>query len=308
MSLPPLYALRAFEAAARLNSFSKAAETLNITPGAVSRHVRTLELWFDCELFKRQGPRVEVSEAGRILAGQLSESFASMEWACRAFRSEHHLLRLKAPSSLTMRWLLDALRTFRESHAKPKVEIASVWMDIDTVDFTREPYDCAILLGNGYFGEATESRLLFSEWLIPACAPSLLESARHNLPQCDLIHPSLDRRDWRRWLKRTGKFPGLDVSGGIVFDTLEQGSLAAMNGHGVAMTDLRLSSEALTGGLLVLPFPEAIATGEGYYIVWPKNSLRKQSIERLLGWLNLNTPVVPSLDIVCLDWDYKRSY
>jgi DNA-binding transcriptional LysR family regulator len=165
MSLPPLYALRAFEAAARLNSFSKAAETLNITPGAVSRHVRTLELWFDCELFKRQGPRVEVSEAGRILAGQLSESFASMEWACRAFRSEHHLLRLKAPSSLTM-WLLDALRTFRESHAKPKVEIASVWMDIDTVDFTREPYDCAILLGNGYFGEATESRLLFSEWLI----------------------------------------------------------------------------------------------------------------------------------------------
>jgi hypothetical protein len=56
---------------------------------------------------------------------------------------------------------------------------------------------------------------------------------------------------------------------------------------------------------LVLPFREAIATGEGYYIVWPKNSLRKQSIERLLGWLNLNTPVVPSLDIVCLDWDYK---
>lgn len=305
MSLPPLYALRAFEVAARLNSFSKAAETLNITPGAVSRHVRTLELWFDCELFKRQGPRVEVSEAGRILAGQLSESFSSMEWACRAFRSEHHLLRLKAPSSLTMRWLLDVLRTFRENHAKPKVEIASVWMDIDTVDFTREPYDCAILLGNGYFGESTESRLLFSEWLIPVCAPSLLESARDHLPQCDLIHPSPDRRDWRRWLKRTGKFPGLDVSGGIVFDTLEQGSLAAMSGHGIAMADLRLSAEALKGGLLVPPFQEAIATGDGYYIVWPKNSLRKQSIERLQDWLNLNTPVVPSLDIMCLDYNDK---
>ena len=76
MSLPPLYALRAFEVAARLNSFSKAAETLNITPGAVSRHVRTLELWFDCELFKRQGPRVEVTEAGRVLAGQLKASRA----------------------------------------------------------------------------------------------------------------------------------------------------------------------------------------------------------------------------------------
>ena len=77
MSLPPLYALRAFEVAARLNSFSKAAETLNITPGAVSRHVRTLELWFDCELFKRQGPRVEVTEAGRVLAGQLIAPFFS---------------------------------------------------------------------------------------------------------------------------------------------------------------------------------------------------------------------------------------
>ncbi|MGU0056834.1 LysR family transcriptional regulator [Enterobacter hormaechei] len=91
-----MYALRAFEVAARLNSFSKAAETLNITPGAVSRHVRTLELWFDCELFKRQGPRVEVTEAGRVLAGQLNESFTSIEWACRAFRSENHLLRLKS--------------------------------------------------------------------------------------------------------------------------------------------------------------------------------------------------------------------
>ena len=98
MSLPPLYALRAFEVAARLNSFRKAAETLNITPGAVSRHVRTLELWFDCELFKRQGPRVEVTEAGRVLAGQLNESFTSIEWACRAFRSENHLLRLKTPA------------------------------------------------------------------------------------------------------------------------------------------------------------------------------------------------------------------
>ncbi|CAM7787980.1 hypothetical protein OUHCRE11_11070 [Enterobacter asburiae] len=97
MSLPPLYALRAFEVAARLNSFSKAAEALNITPGAVSRHVRTLEMWFDCELFKRQGPRVEISDAGRVLAGHLSESFTSIEWACRAFKSENHLLRLKAP-------------------------------------------------------------------------------------------------------------------------------------------------------------------------------------------------------------------
>ncbi|ELY4322577.1 LysR substrate-binding domain-containing protein [Cronobacter turicensis] len=308
MSLPPLYALRAFEVAARLNSFSKAAEALNITPGAVSRHVRTLEMWFDCELFKRQGPRVEVSDAGRVLAGQLNESFSHIEWACRAFKSESHLLRLKAPTTLTIRWLLEALKSFRDSHPRPKIEIVSVWMDIDNVDFSREPYDCAILLGNGYFGESTESRLLFDEWLIPVCAPAAVDAARQNLSRCDLIHPSQDRRDWRRWLKRTGYFPGLDMSGGKVFDTLEQGSLAALNGHGVAMADPRLISEALNNGLLALPFSEAVATGDGYYVVWPKNAARGKSIDLLLNWLSVHIPPLPSHDILYLYADKRHKY
>ena len=76
MPLPPLYALRAFEAAARLGSFSKAAELLNVTPGAVSRHIRTLEQWFDCELFRRHGPRVEISATGQVLAAQLGAALA----------------------------------------------------------------------------------------------------------------------------------------------------------------------------------------------------------------------------------------
>ena len=303
MSLPPLYALRAFEVAARLNSFSKAAEVLNITPGAVSRHVRTLEMWFDCELFKRQGPRVEVSDAGRILAGQLSESFSNIEWACRAFKSENHLLRLKAPSTLTMRWLLNVLKSFRENHAKPKIEIASVWMDFDTVDFSREPYDCAILLGNGYFGESTESRLLFSEWLIPVCTPSLLEPARHQLPECDLIHPSPDRRDWKRWLKRTGLFPGLDMSGGIVFDTRAGkpcGHARTRRGDGRSPAHARRAEKRPARAAL----PGSDSNRDGYYLVWPKNSLRGQSIERLLA--RLNSPAVPSLDIICLEYNEKR--
>lgn len=79
-----------------------------------------------------------------------------------------------------------------------------------------------------------------------------------------------------------------------------------MNGHGVAMADLRLTLEALERGLLALPFREAIATGDGYYLVWPKNSLRRENIERLMAWLDLHTPVFPSLDIVCLDKDKKH--
>lgn len=306
MSLPPLYALRAFEAAARLNSFSKAAELLNITPGAISRHIRTLEAWFDCELFMRNGPRVRVSEAGRILAGQLTEGFMSIERACNAFKSHSQFLRLKAPSTLTMRWLLDVLNDFRKNHVTPGIEITSVWMDTDEVDFSREPYDCAILLGNGNFGEGTESRLLFCEWLIPVCSPAMLVSARESLPDCDLIHPSPDRRDWRRWLKGTGRFTGLNISGGKVFDTLEQGNLAALSGHGMSVGDLLLSTEALRSGLLTLPFPEAVATGDGYHLVWPENSAIKQNIETLLKWLKRHVPQIPEQNLIYLNTGEKK--
>lgn len=293
MSLPPLYALRAFEAAARLNSFSQAAEELSITPSAVSKHIRTLEIWFDCELFKRNGPQVNVSDAGNVLAGQLAEGFMSIEQACYAFRSDNHGLRLKAPSTLTMRWLLDVLNVFRESYTKPSIEITSVWMDTDTVDFKHEPYDCAILLGNGNFGEATESRLLFSEWLIPICAPDMLEIAQNNLPLCDLIHPSPDRRDWRRWLKKTGVYPSLNLGRGKVFDTLEQGNLAALSGHGVSVGDLLLSLEAINSGLLALPFRDAVATGDGYYLVWPKNTSKQKNMTLLQDWLGAHVPKLP---------------
>ncbi|AXF74906.1 LysR substrate-binding domain-containing protein [Erwinia tracheiphila] len=298
MSLPPLYALRAFEAAARLGSFSKAGDLLNVTPGAISRHIRTLEAWFDCELFRRNGPRIVVTDAGRVLADHLTEGFFCIERACLAFRSNSHNLRLKAPSTLTMRWLLDVLNAFRESHPTPRIEITSVWMDTDVVDFSFEPYDCAILLGNGNFGEATASSLLFDEWLIPVCAPRLKTAAQTNLAECELIHPSPDRRDWRRWLKKTASNPGLDLSGGKVFDTLEQGNLAAISGHGISVGDLLLSLEAINSGLLSLPFEEAVATGDGYYLVWPANSPRIKNIELLYDWLKKSAPTLPQRNLV----------
>lgn len=301
MTLPPLYALRAFEAAARLGSFSKAAIQLNVTPGAVSRHIRTLEAWFGCELFVRSGPRIEITPSGQGLAQQLTAGFQSLEHACHAFRSSSHELRLKAPSTLTMRWLLDVLRHFREAHPTPVVEISSVWMDTDSVSFGREPYDCAILLGNGHFGDDTDSRLLFQEWLNPVCSTALLVQAQRDLSACELIHPSADRRDWRRWLQRTGKFPALNLARGKVFDTLEQGSLAAMSGHGVSVADLLLSLAAIQAGMLALPFKDAVATGEGYYLVWPKTSTRLRNIELLYRWLKKAAPCVSSADLNWLD-------
>lgn len=169
-SLPPLYALRAFESAARTGSFTLAADALHLTPSAVSKHIKTLEQHFGCRLFQRNGPRIEVTPQGKIFAAELQQGFARIEQACELFRSHRDLLRLKAPSTLTLRWLLDCLSRFRQTAQAFEVQAASVWMDIDNVDFFSEPYDCAILLGNGYFGANTAAVKLFDEWLIPICA------------------------------------------------------------------------------------------------------------------------------------------
>ncbi|WP_278190125.1 LysR substrate-binding domain-containing protein [Burkholderia sp. HI4860] len=147
------------------------------------------------------------------------------------FRSQRDVLRLKAPSTLTMRWLLDALAAFRATRPAFEVQIASVWMDVDTVDFFSESYDCAILLGAGKFGEATQCVKLFDEWLIPVCSRATATVARTNPAACELIHPSPDRRDWRRWLKGSGHDLDVDITRGQVFDMLEQGIAAAIAGH-----------------------------------------------------------------------------
>ena len=104
--LPPLYALRAFEAAARHLSYTRAAEELALTQSAVSRHIRTLEADFGCRLFEREGRGLRLTESGRLLLPGLRDGFGALERACASLRSEEGALRLKAPSTLTVRWLL----------------------------------------------------------------------------------------------------------------------------------------------------------------------------------------------------------
>lgn len=301
MSLPPLYALRAFEAAARLGSFSQAAAELHVTPGAVSRHISTLESWFACPLFVRHGPKVEVTGDGRLLASELATGFRTIEQACQAFRYRGGRLRLKAPSTLTMRWLLNVLQAFHQRQSQPAVEMTSVWMDMDSVDFAREPYDCAVLLGNGDFGPDTDSALLFREWLIPVCAPALAAQATADLTRCELIHPSADRRDWRRWLQKTALWPTLTIGEGKVFETLEQGNMAAISGHGVSVGDLLLSLDAVRDGLLALPFTQAVATGDGYYLVWPKQTAQQDAVRQLFGFMLQNAPAGIPQGVVLLE-------
>src|SRR5690606_17095268 len=146
--LPPLYALHAFEAAARHASFTRAAEELAITQSAVSRHIRTLEEHFGCRLFERAGRYLRLSESARLLLPGVRDGFAALERACAALSTDDATLRLKAPSTLTMRWLLARLSRFRQRNADIEVQLTSAWMDVDKVDFHQEPFDCAVLLSS----------------------------------------------------------------------------------------------------------------------------------------------------------------
>lgn len=288
--LPPLYALRAFESAARTGSFTLAAEELSLTQSAVSKHVKTLEEYFGRKLFVRQGPKLNVTAQGLMFASGLRRGFRQIEEACTLFRARHDVLRLKAPSTLTMRWLLDVLAAFRKTQPGFEVQITSVWMDVDTVDFFSEPYDCAILLGTGRFGEEAHCVKLFDEWLIPICSRALAPAARADLAACDLIHPSPDRRDWRRWLKASGYHANVDTTRGQVFDMLEQGIAAAAAGHGISIGDLALCGNAIDARQLVLPFKTAVGSGDAYYLIRPEDSDKAAQVEELHAFLESRMP------------------
>lgn len=294
--LPPLYALRAFEVAARTSSFTRAAQALSLTPSAVSRHIKTLEGLLNCRLFERLGPRLQLTVAGERLAQELKVGFHIIEQACAPFRAGTGDLRLKAPSTLTMRWLLHTLDLLKLSAPEMAIQLASVWMDFDSVDFYAEPYDCAILLGNGQFGADVHAHKLFDEWLIPICAPGWV---RTDLAEAELIHPTADRRDWRRWLAAQPSDARIDLDRGKVFDTLDQAISAAMRGHGVSIGDLHLVANDVRDGLITLPCATAVASGDGYYLVWPRASRHAHTLHELYECLSR---LVPTLELPGLEF------
>ncbi|RJG12903.1 LysR family transcriptional regulator [Pseudomonas cavernicola] len=302
--LPGLYALRAFEAAARHASFTRAAEELAITQSAVSRHIRTLEEHFACRLFQRQGRNLQLTEAARLLLPGVREGFAALERACNTLRAEDDTLRLKAPSTLTMRWLLARLSRFRHLQADNEVQLTSAWMDVDKVDFLNEPFDCAVLLGDGHFPPEWESTLLFREWLIPVGPPTLVKEGPWDaarLAREELLHPTPDRRDWRQWLERMGLSTQVSLKGGQVFDTLELGMVAAARGYGVSIGDLVMVAEDVEQGRLALPWPSAVASGCSYYLVWPKARRGQERLRRLSEFLQAEVQAMVLPDVERLE-------
>lgn len=256
MRLPPLNALRAFEAAARHNGYIAAADELCVTRGAISRHVKLLEEHLGVKLFRRNHKGVELTAVGRDLLPVLTEAFAAMADKCNRISGVAAELRIICPPAMSIRWLFPRLEQFRTAHPEIRVRLTTDFYGKG--GFETSEYDLGFSVEN-VPGRSPDIMVLplFPSILSPACAPSLLEGAKplskpEDLQNFTLLHESPRQEDWTSWVRAFG-VEGIDPKSGEIFPNLDMATKAAVMGSGLIMADLALCREEIERGALVMP-------------------------------------------------------
>jgi len=282
--LPSLNALQVFDIVARHGSFTRAAEHLCLTQGAVSRQILALESFYQFALFKRTPKGLTLTAEGELLLPTVRESFARIEEVSMRLSRRRTELALKVPTCM-MQWMLPRIMRFQAEHPELQVQITTTWDH--QVDFRMEPFDAAVIYAAGA-GPDMHAIPLFEERLTPVCAPSLPD--RQPLASVDdlaghtLLHPTRDHRDWKRWLDHAGA-PHVDSTRGLSFETLDLATHAAIDGFGVAIGDRTLADESVAAHRLVMPFDISLPTGMGYYFVYPDGAEHPQKIQLFGDWI-----------------------
>ena len=284
--LPSLNALRAFEAAARHESFTKAAIDLNVTQGAVSHQVKALEADLGLKLFTREKKKLALTDPGRAYLVIVRDSFD------RLAAGTEHLLQRENAGVLTVtmspnfaaKWLIHRLGDFVSTH--PGIELR-VGAAMHHVDFAREDVDLAIRHGEGDWPGHHVTRLCTEE-LFPVCSPRLIKGRPPlrrpgDLGQHTLLH-SRERNDWNAWLAAAG-VDDIDISRGMVFNQMSMAIDAAVDGQGVALARTALASWDLMAGRLARPFAVRLKVPYAYYIVCPKATADRPKIATFRKWL-----------------------
>lgn len=293
--LPSLIGLRAFEAAARHLSFSKAAEELNVTPAAVGHQIRALESYFGRSLFERSTRKVKPTAIAVWALPVLTQGFDYIEEAAARLRESNPagLLNLAVESTFAAKWLLGRLHRFGENHPEWEVRLNA---SQSLADLNRFDVDMAIRYGGGrYLGMVAEK--LFDEEVFPVCSPRLLRG-KHALrtPEDLKWHTLLHEEwvvqgedawpDWRTWLKAAGVL-GVDAGRGPRFNDSSLTIQAAINGNGVMLAGSVLVRDDLAAGRLVRPFGPGVATQAdlAYYVVYPEGTEQQPKIKAFRDWL-----------------------
>lgn len=290
--LPPLSALRAFEATARHLSFTRAAEELFVTPAAISHQIHGLEQDLGVRLFRRLNRSIELTASGRVLLPGLSEAFAGIHASLRRLRAHNDTgtLTVTASPSFAAKWLVLRLNRFQQRCPEIDVRISAT---DEVVDLTQGDFDIAIRYGTGrYPGLAVE--LLFTNEVFPACSPDLLTAGPPlrtpgDLRHHPLIHDQAVERDplvptWAMWLKAAG-VSDIPASGGLSFNNMHLALDAAIAGHGVVLAYSTIAAADLAAGRLVRLFTLALPDQFAYYIVTAPGALERPKVRAFRDWL-----------------------
>jgi len=288
--LPPFLSLRVFEAAARLGSFARAADELDISAGAVSQHIRALEDFAGQPLFRRLGRGVQLTDAGQATLVHATTAMAEVLQAGRAMRTSLRGQRISISTapSFASKWLIPRLSQFQDMHPGADVRVSA---DMELTDFAGSDIDLAIRYGPGGY-EGLQYERLMSESVVVVCSPRLLAQAGavDDLAGLPLIHDDTAERDptcptWAMWFAARGVRRD-DVERGLRFNQSSLAIEAAAAGKGLALAKLQLARGDLAGGALIAPFSGSAApVSFAYWLVWPKGRRFELVQKAFIEWL-----------------------
>ena len=285
--LPPLNALRTFEAAARHLSFTRAAEELHVTQAAVSHQVRALEDHLGVRLFRRRGRPLSLSEAGQALLPGLQDAFDRIEDSAKRARPGHDewVLTVTVMPSFAGAWLIPRLPWLAERHPGVDVRLSATY---DLVDLMREDFDVGVRYGPGSWPGDLRIDRLMDEDLFPVCSPALLERGPPLERPEDLRHHTLLHDDhvvdWRMWLLAAG-IRGIDTERGPTLNYSDLVLQSAVSGHGVALARSVLAARFLASGELVRPFEFSLPSKYAYYVVSAAAKANQPKVRQFREWI-----------------------
>ena len=287
-----LNALRAFEAAARLSSFSDAARELHVSHSTISHHVKGLEKAIGIPLFLRRNRRVSLTAAGEELLPVLSASFDSISSTLETLRDsqERSALRITVTPSFANKWLVPNLRRFQAANPGVEVKLRS---SLSLTDFGRDEIDLGVRAGLGQW-HGLKAELLMPIHMTPLCSPALLEGRNgigtaEDLHDFTLIHADVSHdtgidSEWREWLASVG-VDSIDCSHGLSFHDPGLALQGAIDGLGIAMGYIELAAGDIADGRLVRPFAAEVAHPWSYYIVIPEDNVANPQVDIFCEWL-----------------------
>jgi len=281
--LPQLNALKAFEAAARYVSFTRAAEELCVTQGAVSHQVKALELELGIKLFNRERQRLTITDAGREYLAIVRDAFdrIAVGTECLVQRQSSGTLTVTTSPDFAAKWLVQRLGRLAESHPEIDLRLSAT---MHHVDFAREDVDIAIRHGDGQWPGLHVTRLC-AETLFAVCSPRLASDLHKpsDVLKLPLLHLD-DQTAWSAWFDAAG-VTGMRAIHGPVLNRASMLIDAAVDGHGIALARTTLAAWDLINKRLVRPFPVALALSKSYWIVCPKATASLPKLVAFRDWL-----------------------